>query len=662
MMRTVWFIPAALFLGPTFSLFPAAAATIYVPTDQPSIQMGINVAQAGDLVLVHPGIYFENIDLQDKAITVQSASGVHSTIIDGKKEGAVVSFSAGETEETVLDGFTIRNGKSEYGGGIYCRGSAPTIRNCEILRNIAEKCGGGIYSYEGGGLTITNCTISGNELYHYSGGGIYLSSSCATIEGCTIQDNLSPTGGSGIACWESTLFISENLITENRAQSSPMSDGGGISCEGHSDITVTDSTIAANHASAGGGIFIGLNSSAWIENCTIRNNSVSSSFGGYGGGISCDDSTATIRQCSVSGNGSDWRGGGIYFAFGEYTLMDCSVTENSADGGGGIKVTGAHPIVANCVISRNSADSGGGISCDYGSSPTITNCTVAENGTDGDCERGGGIYCYDESNPTITNCTIVGNSSSEFGGGVYCYDDSSPILTNCILWMNSAVDGPEIYVYSGNPTVRYSDVEGGWTGEGNMDVDPIFIGPGDYHLAEASPCIDAGTESGVYRDLEGEVRPLGDGFDMGADEYCGSDEDADGDGYTICFDCDDENPEVNPVAEEIPYNGLDDDCDKGTPDDDLDGDGYGIGDDCDDTDPYAYPGAFEICDGRDSDCDGTIPGAELDVDSDGWMVCGGDCDDTSPGIHPGHAEVPGNGIDDDCDGLIDEPCFIGLLM
>jgi len=54
--------------------------------------------------------------------------------------------------------------------------------------------------------------------------------------------------------------------------------------------------------------------------------------------------------------------------------------------------------------------------------------------------------------------------------------------------------GPEIYVYSGNPIVRYSDVQGGWPGTGNIDADPVFVGPynEDFHLRWRSPCIDAG--------------------------------------------------------------------------------------------------------------------------------------------------------------------------
>lgn len=86
-------------------------------------------------------------------------------------------------------------------------------------------------------------------------------------------------------------------------------------------------------------------------------------------------------------------------------------------------------------------------------------------------------------------------------------------------------------------------------------------------------------------------------------EYPGADND--GDGWGDC-DCDDNDPNINPGATEIPYDGIDNDCDAGTLDDDLDGDGYPLAQDCDDNNPDVYPGAPSLCGGLDYDCDGIV--------------------------------------------------------
>ncbi len=190
-------------------------------------------------------------------------------------------------------------------------------------------------------------------------------------------------------------------------------------------------------------------------------------------------------------------------------------------------------------------------------------------------------------------------------------------------------------------------------------------------LALAAACrsgADKGGETGL-------LEPAGDGGAATTD-------DADGDGYASADaggdDCDDGDPDVNPGASEVPYDGLDNDCDASTPDDDLDGDGYGAveagGEDCDDADAGVHPDAVEVCNGADDDCDGVIDDNAgdvwyLDADGDGYgdaevssQDCeqpgryvdnAEDCDDTDAGVYPG-AEEACNEVDDDCDGDVDE--------
>jgi len=277
-----------------------------------------------------------------------------------------------------------------------------------------------------------------------------------------------------------------------------------------------------------------------VDGFTIQNGYVGSGSpdAGRGGGIyCCFYSSPTITNCTITGNSAGWDGGGIWCHGSSLTITNCTITDNTADyWAGGIYCSFySSPTITNCTITANTGDhGGGGILCDddYNSRPKITNCTITGNSTDYWNGDGGGIFCLGSgSRPKITNSTITGNTAND-DGGVYC-EGGSPTITNCILWENMP---QEIYVYSGVPVVTYSDIEGGWPGEGNIDADPLFVChpdtcvTADFHLRWGSPCIDAGDTNTIGLpefDFEGEPRIMdGDSngvaiVDMGVDEFPG---------------------------------------------------------------------------------------------------------------------------------------------
>jgi len=232
----------------------------------------------------------------------------------------------------------------------------------------------------------------------------------------------------------------------------------------------------------------------------LRNNIIYDNSADSGGGVFCMFSNPLISNNSIQNNSAD-QGGGIYCIVSFPIIHDNYINSNSADLGGGIYCWHASPDIINNVISGNFADlEGGGIYCEY-SAPHIINNIIIENSASGSSySAGGGIYCW-YSGPIITNTTISNNIALYKGGGIYCRYNSDPIITNSILWGDSAQIGNEIYVNGGSFVISYSDIQGGWPGVGNIDIDPLFRDPanGDFHLMSTvcedpydSPCIDAG--------------------------------------------------------------------------------------------------------------------------------------------------------------------------
>lgn len=134
---------------------------------------------------------------------------------------------------------------------------------------------------------------------------------------------------------------------------------------------------------------------------------------------------------------------------------------------------------------------------------------------------------------------------------------------------------------------------------------------------------------------------------------CNGPEDVDGDTYCVPDDCDDTNPDTFPGAPEV-CDGKDNDCDGSVPVIESDADKDGVtacGGDCDDNNAAVKPGATEICDGKDNNCDGALGATEVDADGDGSQACAGDCNDSDPDIYPGAAEQC-DGLDNNCDGAI----------
>ncbi len=270
----------------------------------------------------------------------------------------------------------------------------------------------------------------------------------------------------------------------------------------------------------GGGLYI-MSGSPTVHNCRFIANTALS----YGGGVHMDgNSVPVLVNCRFSGN-SATDGGGLNSDYSSPTLTGCTFRGNAAcsynaDGGcgGGLYNFESRSRITNCIFTGNSSDEWGGAGglCNKHSSVVITNCTFANNRGGGGA--GGGLV-NSWSDLVLANCTFCGNSTLHGAGVVFNQGPGNVNISNCILWGNTPTE-----MTGEPPDVSYSNVLGGWTGQGNIDVDPLFVDAGkkDYHLLEDSPCIDAGDPNYIAEpnetDLDGNPRIINDRIDMGAYE------------------------------------------------------------------------------------------------------------------------------------------------
>jgi len=301
--------------------------------------------------------------------------------------------------------------------------------------------------------------------------------------------------------WKGTGFknLDVELITV-RSENGPAKciidcEGSGTAFSVNGNASEVSGFTITNAGSTG----IGAGDSSIISNCIITNN-----VGISGGGIDCRG--ATIRDCIITDNEARLGGGiDIGGTGGTSYLTNCIISNNFANEGAGI-YSYEKATIFKCIISNNLASArGGGLY--LGDESSITNSVIANNTA---TTTGGGFYFGVAS--SIINCTVVNNKSGNPGGGIKFNGSDTSTVVNSILWGNTPDQT------SGNLEIYYSDVQGGFSGMGNIDADPLL--GNDNHLKAGSPCIDTGTvEMGAPNtDIDGASRPQGSGYDMGADE------------------------------------------------------------------------------------------------------------------------------------------------
>jgi large repetitive protein len=272
--------------------------------------------------------------------------------------------------------------------------------------------------------------------------------------------NLLTVNGGGFASvftdQSATLEIENMTITGGGTTSTP---GSGV-FNHQGTLSLVNTTITGNKAADGGAVY-NYGGSVYILDSTISNNSsiaVPSTFTSGGGIYNSVSGEITITGSTIEDNTAAFIGGGICNA-GTLTIIQSTITSNSAEDGGGI-FSGGTLTITQSTISDNSSTTGNGAGIDNTGELTVTGSTINGNISVG---NGGGIYSYYDTGGaslTVTNSTIVGNSAINGGGiddaGPFDYDPPANLatLTDCTLTGNTAsgAGGGIYYRYTGSHT------------------------------------------------------------------------------------------------------------------------------------------------------------------------------------------------------------------
>jgi hypothetical protein len=529
-----------------------------------TVQRAIEVANEGDIVKAATGVYTDDDTARLGYVvaltkTIVLRGGYDSTfadppdgeenpsILDARDEGRVIRIT-GDISPTV-EGFVITGGNAtglgggfhegtsaDAGGGIYVQSAAPLIVNNVISGNTASNLrttagqGGGIgmrgvsastvisgnevigntastgFKGQGGGICLTFgvATISNNQVTtntgstadSSSGGGLYVSDSEGTITGNVLRSNRASVAsygvGGGAAIFDShDVVFSSNQVRFNIASTAGYGKAGGVGFKRSSNLVVSDNYVQGNICStaswgSGGGILLKYTLDSEVSGNTVLLNTAGTKEDGQGGGFYiAEDSRLTLSNNRVQGNvasrADDGRGGGLFLWSCDVTLINNMIFNNRANTvGSGIFIQGATPRLVHNTIAHNRGGNGSGIYVigndpEHPSSVTLTNTILLSH---------------------TVGITVAAGSTATLEGTLWGSGD----------WANETD-------WAGTGVVN--------TGTINIWGDPAFVDPsnGYYRILECSSAVDRGVATDVATDIDGEARPNGDGYDIGADEF-----------------------------------------------------------------------------------------------------------------------------------------------
>lgn len=419
-----------------------------------TIADGLQAAVSGNTIVVAAGTYSISGDLNVPAgVILFFEPGVVNRFAAGKRLLVSGTLSArGAISDSIR--FTSQNAGSTWGGIRFVNADSVSVMSfCVIENGLA------------GGATPGN-----------KGGGIYCSGSSPTIQNCTIRKNIADYGG-------------------------------GIYCDGLSAIKILDNSVINNIAKIGGGGMCCDNASPKVRNNLFSGNITQGT--GDGGGMAIHNSSFTLENNEFTNNRAQDKGGAVFCNNSQIQFYANQFGANRAASGGGLYFFNSELIILeeNTIYENVASNNGGGIFAENTTGLQLTRNQIYADSA----ANGAGVYLSGGQSANNQNL-FVANVASGYGGGLYA-NNTNANVTNSILWSNSAMRGSQIFE-NGGITVTYCDVQGGWPGNGNINMDPMFADLNSYnfHLRPGSPCINTGNPSDP-------TDPNGSVVDMGVYYY-----------------------------------------------------------------------------------------------------------------------------------------------
>ena len=536
------------------------------PGSQSTLQAAIDATANGGCILVGPGTYVVNLQINNRYVEIKASSADPAqTVLDGGNAGSVVvfqnvPFNPGNPfiATARISGFTIQHGNSisGQGGGITLANQADVLVSKNVIKNnVSAVDGGGIVVYNRSHATIIDNTITGNSAPRF-GGGLFVVGDGSTGGGSnpiifnnTISNNFTtgasiPNGGAAGGGIFVDLYSSPYIIKNTFTGNSAPFAGGAIMLRKGVGGYIEDNTITGNSSASSGGIHAETEGTPMaVQNNTITGNHAvangSFAISGVGGGISAfAQSQPFILQNTISGNTATYAGAGIYVdesatAVIEANRISGNVVSSSSGpigppAGGGIWVANATASMVNNVIDGNSAAVGGGIGVLQNGTAVIQNNTIVKNAAtlvpqSATVKGGGGLFVQVNGNGSPATNTTARNNIFDLNIGVQIFEAFAGGATYDNNLVNSFDQGM-YFNYTSGVITNIGTFNAVVAGSGNVSGPNGFVNAAgnDFHLTGSSAAINQGTPAGApAEDFSNRDRPAGGAFDIGAYEFTG---------------------------------------------------------------------------------------------------------------------------------------------